>query len=127
MAGFGTQNVWSLLDVRLLGSVCLSVCVHTTNLQKVWVLLCEANLNACMCMKAYICTCMKPVCVGNVCEAMHVCVCMEGGHIHGHVECVGHCGLAYSAQGPLPPFEEESDSQLLAGMPCGVYFCLGAH
>lgn len=79
MAGFGTQSVWSLLDVRLLGSVCLSVYVHTTNLQKIWVLLCEANLNACICMNVYMCTCMKPVCVGNVCKAMHVCVCMEGG------------------------------------------------
>lgn len=76
MAGFGTQSVWSLLDVRLLGSVCLSVYVHRRNLQKVGILLCEANLNASMRMNAYICIRMKPVCGGNV--RLCVCVCMEG-------------------------------------------------
>lgn len=55
-----------------------------------------------------------------------MCVCMEG-YISGHGERVGHCGLACSAQEPLPAFEGESDSRLLAGMPCGIYFCLSAH
>ena len=35
------------------------------------------------------------------------CMCVHGvrGRICDHVECVGHCGLACSAQGPLPAFE----------------------
>lgn len=58
---------------------------------------------------------------------VHVCAWGVRGCIRDHVECVGHCGLACSAQGPLPAFEGESDSRLLAGLPCGIYFCLSAH
>lgn len=64
----------------------------------------------------------------HVCKGMDVHVCVQGsGHICGCVECVGHRGLACSAQGPLPVFEGELDSRLLAGLPCGIYFCLSAH
>lgn len=60
---------------------------------------------------------------------MCTCVCKWGvrGRIGSHVACIGHCGLACSTQGPLPAFEGEVDSQLLARLPCGIYLCLSAY
>lgn len=96
-------------------SICVSgvnVCVHSANL-------CVGHASACMC------TCGAR----RLCGCAHVYVHSWGvhGHICAHVECVGRCGLARSAQGPLPAFEGESDSRLLAGLPCGIYFCPSAH
>lgn len=73
---------------------------------------------------------VRPSACGRMWESawVHTCVCVGGvhGRIRGHVECVGPCGLACSAQGPLPAFDGELDSRLLAGLPCGIYFCLSA-
>lgn len=72
------------------------------------------------------CACTYKKCV-LCCEGVSVQACAKGCVVIFVATGVcGHCGLACSAQGPLPAFEGESDSRPLAGLPCGIYFCLGA-
>lgn len=79
------------------------------------------------------CVCWRDLSLrgGGVCADLCMCGCVCARHVRGcirdHVQRVGHRGLAHPVQGPLPAFEGGSDSRLLAGPPCGIYFCLGAH